>query len=128
VGEDVMPQVSIQVITPTITNLFACSQCERMLDFVDVGQQVHHEAVNQYPKEMKQDAARLADWLSELISRYGDQVDIRIIDAQSMEGIFKSLRYWVRSYPAFIVDGRQKIIGWDQAALDKLLQAQLTGR
>jgi hypothetical protein len=123
-----MPRVSIQVITPAITNLFTCNQCERMLDLARVGQQVHQEALNQYPEDVKRDAARLADWLSELISRYGDQVDIRVIDAQSMEGVFKSLRYWVHSYPAFIVDGREKITGWDQAALDRVLQAQLTGR
>ena len=123
-----MPQVSIQVITPAITNLFTCTHCERLLDLASIGQQVHQEALDQYPKDVKQDAARLADWLFELTCRYGEQVDIRIIDAQSMEGVFKSLRYWVRRYPALIIDGREKIIGWDQAALDKVLQARLTGR
>jgi hypothetical protein len=123
-----MSRVSIQVITPAITNFFTCAHCERMFDVASIGQQVHQEALDQYPKDVRQDAARLADWLFELTCRYGEQIDIRIIDAQSMEGVFKSLRYWVRSYPAFIIDGREKIIGWDQAGLHAVLQARLTGR
>jgi hypothetical protein len=64
----------------------------------------------------------------ELTYRYGDQVHIRVIDTQSLEGLFKSLRYWVRRYPTFIINGREKIVGWDQAALDAALQARLTAR
>ena len=89
---------------------------------------MHQEEIDQYPEDFKQDSARLVNWLVELADRYGDQIHIRVIDPQSPEGLLKSVRYWVRRYPTFIVDGRQKVTGWDQAQLDEVLQARLTGR
>jgi hypothetical protein len=52
---------------------------------------------------------------------------IKLIDPQSFEGFLKSVRYWVRRYPAFIVAGRKKYVGWDKAALDRVLQAHISG-
>jgi hypothetical protein len=102
--------------------------CEQIFDQANIGRQVHQEELDQYPADLKQETVRLADWLSDLAYHYGDQIHIRVIDPQSPEGLFKSLRYWVRKYPAFIVDGREKVTGWDQGALDAILQARLTGR
>lgn len=123
-----MPHVSVQVIAPVLTNFFHCMHCEQLFDQAGVGRQVHQEEVDQYPEDVKQEAARLANWLLDLTFRYGDQIHIRVIDSQSPEGLLKSMRYWVRKYPAFIVGGREKVTGWDQAALDAVLQARLAGR
>ncbi len=123
-----MSHVSVQVIAPVLTNFFHCMHCEQLFEQADIGQQVHREELDQYPEDVKQEAARLADWLFDLAYRYGDQIHIRVIDPQSLEGFFKSLRYWVRKYPTFIVDGREKIVGWDRAALDAALQARLADR
>ncbi len=123
-----MSHVSVEVIAPVLTNFFHCAHCERIFNHVGIGQQVHTEELDQYPQEIRQEATRLANWLSELAHRYGDQIHIRVIDTQSLEGLLKSLRYWVRRYPTFILDGREKIVGWDQAALDAALQARLTAR
>jgi hypothetical protein len=49
-----------------------------------------------------------------------------VIDPQSLAGFFLSLRHWVRKYPTFIVDGREKVVGWDQIALEAVLQARLS--
>jgi len=123
-----MPHVSVQVIAPVLTNFFHCMHCEQLFDQAGVGRQVHQEELDQYPEDVKQEAARLANWLLDLTFRYGDQIHIRVIDSQSPEGLLKSMRYWVRKYPAFIVGGREKVTGWDQAALDAVLQARLAGR
>lgn len=123
-----MSYVSVQVIAPVLTNFFHCMHCERLFDQADIGQQVHQEELDQYPEDVKQEAARLANWLFDLTHRYGDRIHIRVVDPQSPEGLFKSVRYWVRKYPTFIVDGREKVTGWDQAALEAVLQAQLAGR
>jgi len=37
-------------------------------------------------------------------------------------GLWKSLRYWVRKYPTFIVNGKKKHTGWDKDALECVLQ------
>jgi hypothetical protein len=34
-----------------------------------------------------------------------------VVDAASIEGFYKSIKYGVRRYPAVIVDGRARFIG-----------------
>ena len=70
---------------------------------------------------MLEEAERLATWLLELSARYGGQLHIRVVDPQSLEGFFKSMRYWVRRYPTFIIDRRMKYTGWEPAAVEQLL-------
>jgi hypothetical protein len=123
-----MSHVSVQVIAPVLTNFFHCMHCEQVFDQAGIGQQVHQEELDQYPEDIKEEVSRLASLLFDLSCRYGDQIHIRMIDPQSPEGLLKSVRYWARKYPTFIVDGREKVVGWDQAALDAVLQARLAGR
>ena len=74
---------------------------------------------------MLEEAERLATWLQDLSARYGDQIHIRVVDPQSPEGFFKSLRYWVRRYPTFVVNRRIKYTGWEPGVLDRLLEEQV---
>lgn len=120
-----MSQVSVQVIARVLTNFFHCMHCERLFDEAEIGQKVHQQELDQYPADIKQDAARLYDMLYDLINRYGDQIQFRVIDPQSPEGFFKSLRYWVRKYPTFIIDNRVKITGWDRAGLEQAFRKRL---
>ena len=59
--------------------------------------------MREYPTDMLEDHIRLSDWVTELSQRYGQAIEIRVIDPQSGLGLWKSLRYWVREYPTFIV-------------------------
>jgi nucleoside-diphosphate-sugar epimerase len=70
---------------------------------------------------MLEDGRRISDWLQEVAGRYGEQLRIRVMDPQSPEGFYKSLRYWVRRYPTFIINRRTKYTGWDPEALERLL-------
>ena len=108
-----------------LTNFFHCMHCEQFFDQAGIGRPVHQEELDQYPEEVRLEAARLANWLLDLAYRYGNRIQIRVVDSQSPEGLLKSLRYWVRQYPTFIVDGREKVTGWDLAALDAILHARL---
>jgi hypothetical protein len=82
---------------------------------------VHREIRAAYPPETLEEAERLATWLLDLSAKYGEQLHIRVVDPQSLEGFFKSLRYWVRRYPTFIINRRAKYTGWESAALERLL-------
>jgi hypothetical protein len=75
----------------------------------------------QYPPEFLEESHRLLVWLEELGSRYGPRLSIKVIDPQSLPGFLKSLRHWVRRYPTFIINGREKYTGWDRDALEALL-------
>ena len=103
------------------TDYFHCSHCEQIFGAAELGATVRREIRITYPPEMLKDAERLATWLADLSARYGERLHIRIIDPQSMEGFFKSLRYWVRRYPTFIINRRTKYTGWELAALERLL-------
>jgi hypothetical protein len=120
-----MSNISIQVIAHVLTDYYHCLHCEQIFSHAGIGQLVHQEELDQYPEFVKQESARLADWVFDLVHRYGTRIKIRVVDPQSVEGFFKALRYGVRKYPTFIVDGSDKYTGWDQAALDAILEARL---
>lgn len=119
--------ISVEVIAPVLTDLRHCNHCEVIFGQMEVGRQVHREELDEYPEDLKKDFVQLSDWLIELAHRYGDALRIKLIDPQSFEGFLKSVRYWVRRYPAFIVAGRKEYVGWDTAALDRVLQAHIRG-
>lgn len=122
-----MEPISVEVIAPVLTDLRHCAYCEVVFGQTEVGQQVHREELDEYPQGLREDFERLSDWLIELAHCYGDAVRIKLIDPQSLEGFLKSVRYWVRRYPAFIIAGRKEYVGWDKAVLYRVLQAYISG-
>lgn len=78
--------------------------------------------LDEYPPDMKEDLRRLSEWVRELNRLYRHRVAIRIIEAKSIQGLMKALLHRIRTYPAFIVDRKKVLTGWDweglQAALD----------
>lgn len=122
-----MAPISVEVIAPVLTDLRHCSHCEVIFAQTEVGRQVHKEVLDEYPRDLKEDFEQLSAWLIELAHRHGDALRIKVIDPQSIEGFLKSVRYWVRRYPAFIIGGCKEYVGWDKAVLDRVLQARISG-
>lgn len=122
-----MPSISLQVVAPVLTDFFHCMHCEQFFQQAGIGEKVHRAELEQYPEDVIQDAAKLAEWLFDLAQRYGDRFRIQVINPQSLQGFLLSLRHWVRSYPAFIVKDRKAYIGWDRKALDRVLQEYAPG-
>jgi hypothetical protein len=77
--------------------------------------------MDEYPLDLKEEYLKLCDWIRELTRLYKDGLLIKLIDAQSILGFYKSLRHWVRKYPAFIVEGKETYTGWDKKRLEGLL-------
>jgi hypothetical protein len=82
--------------------------------------------MREYPGELIEDHVRLSSIVQELVSRFKNRIVIHVIDPQSALGFYKSLRYWVREYPTFMIDGEQKITGWDQERLEQAIQTRLS--
>jgi len=118
--------VLLEVLAHIPTDFFHCLHCERLFDAADIGAAVRQEMRSTYPPEMLEEAGRLATWLQGLSARHGEQLHVRVVDPQSLEGFFKSLRYWVRRYPTFIINRRTKYTGWEPAALERLLADKIT--
>ena len=117
--------VLLEVLAHIPTDFFHCLHCERLFDAAGMGASVHREIQADYPPEILQDAERLGIWLQDLSARYSERLHIRVVDPQSPEGFFKSVRYWVRRYPAFVINRQIKHTGWETAALDRLLEEQM---
>ncbi len=86
---------------------------------------MHLEEIKQYPQWLIEDYVRVCQWATATGERYQGQVLIRIIDYQSLAGLWRVLRYWIRKYPTFLLDG-QKFVGWEEEpALQEAIQARL---
>jgi len=83
--------------------------------------------LGEYPQDLLEEHQQLSTLVVELINRFREGIIIHVIDPQSLSGIFKSIKYRVRKYPAFIINGKELILGWDRAALDSAIEAGSTG-
>lgn len=122
-----MTPVRLEVIAPIFEGMGICTACELVLSEAGVGEHPAERALDEYPQEWQDDYRRLTDWVYDLAGRYGDGIFIKVIAPQSPEGLFKSLRYRVRTYPTWIVNGTQRIVGWDRPALEAALEKMAEG-
>jgi hypothetical protein len=113
--------ILLEVLAHIPTDFFHCLHCERFVDAVGIGAKVRREGRSSYPPHMLEDAERLAAWLLDVGGRHGERLRVRVVDVQSPEGLWKSVRHCVREYPAFIVNHRTTVTGWDREALERLL-------
>jgi hypothetical protein len=114
--------IHLEVIAPTFQGLGICSSCELVLSEAGMGAHPAERALDEYPQEWSDEIQRLTDWVYDLAERYGERIRIKVMDPQSPEGLAKSLRYRVRRYPTWIVNGRSRVVGWDRQALEAALQ------
>jgi hypothetical protein len=112
-----MRPIRLEVIAPTLQGLGMCTACELIMAEAAMGDHPADRALDEYPQEWQEEYQRLTDWVYDLAHRYGDRIRIKVIDPQSPEGLLKSLRYWVRSYPTWVVDGKTRVVGWDLESL-----------
>lgn len=120
-----MQPLSVQVITYAPTVFRHCQHCEVAFEGMGLGERIHRaEARDALPDDLALEFQQVSDWVHGLIERHGPRIAISVIDAASIEGVWKSLRHGVRRYPTVIVGG-EKRIGSDYASLDALVDDQL---
>ena len=119
--------LDIEVVTHVTGSMDHCGQCQLIFNSVGVGGQVHQDDVASYPEEFVQDWERLSEWVFKLAETFPDRLIIRITDAQSVNGLWKSISKGVHKYPTFIIEGGEKYQGWDGEALNALIRRHLGG-
>jgi hypothetical protein len=120
-----MKAVSIEVVSNFLTTLSHCSRCEVVFRESGLGQEANKGDIDEYPAELKEESLRLSDRLGELKQLYKHRIDIRLTDAQSPRGIYKSLIHRLRQYPAFIIGEKDVYIGWDRERIEDLIDKYL---
>jgi hypothetical protein len=116
--------VELLVYAPTV--FFHCQHCEFVWHETGVAPDYRTEQTDSaIPPELKQEYQRLSDWVIKSAQMYGGRVVFKVIDAASIEGVFKSIRYGVRKYPAMIVGGKEKIVGLEFAKAEETIARRL---
>ena len=120
-----MRPILLEVVTNTLTTYGQCSRCSILFEEAGLKREYRRKEIDEYPKDLKEESEKLSDWVRELKQLYKHRLLIRLIDAQSLLGVYKALRHRVRKYPAFIVDGNETLSGWDKSRLEELLDKHI---
>jgi hypothetical protein len=116
----------IDVIAYAPSAFFHCLHCELIWQESPVRLEDRREQLQtSLPEDLKQVYQQVSDWVHTTAAAYGERLRFRIIDAASLEGLMKSLRYGIRRYPAVIVDGTATTGGTRFEQARALIERQL---
>ena len=104
----------VEIIAYAPTAFYHCMHCE--IAFREMGKSdlVHQEQLNSsLPPDLAQEYRQMSDWVKTIFQQHCDKVVMKVIDAASIEGVYKSIRYGVRHYPAVVVDHRLRFPAGD---------------
>jgi hypothetical protein len=116
-----MKPIQLEIVARVVTFFDHCRRCQILFDQSGLDEKIHQKEMEEYPPDLKEEYLKLSDWIRELTQLYKHRLLIRVIDAQSPLGIYKSLRHRFRTYPAFIVERKEAYTGWDKSQLESLL-------
>jgi hypothetical protein len=105
----------IEIIAYAPTAFYHCTHCEvawRAAEAVGATNRIHEEQLeSSLPEDLIQEYKIVSDWVREMFRVHCDAILLKVIDAASVEGFYKSLKYHARHYPAVIVNGKARFIG-----------------
>jgi hypothetical protein len=115
----------IEIVAYAPTAFYHCTHCEVVWQESGFSQGVHEEQVQSaLPPDLLQDYQAVSDWVHRLMKVYCDQVVVKVLDAASLEGFWKTTRHGLGRYPAVIVGGR-RFAGTDFSAAEAEIARQL---
>lgn len=117
-----MPPIRVDVIAPVPEGWGLCQSCEVLLASARLDQAPSERGLDELPPEWRADFQRLSALIFDLADRYGDQIMIRVYDPRSLQGLVKAVRHRARRYPTFVVAGHDRVVGWNDAAVEAALQ------
>src|SRR5712692_9753165 len=116
----------IEIVAYAPTAFYHCMHCEVVWQETGFSRGIREEqAATALPPEMLEDYQAVSDWVRHLFQVYGDRVLLKVIDAVSLEGMWKSTRYALRRYPAVIVARRDSFVGVDFSAAEAAITRRL---
>ena len=102
-----------------------CKNCRLVFEEVGLRSKFHNQEINQYPDDIKGEVLRLSDWIRDLVQRYPNNVQFKIIDVMTPLGVYKMLRHRIWKLPGFIIGHRKTYSGWDKKTLQALINQNL---
>jgi hypothetical protein len=95
----------VKIITYAPTAFYHCTHCEVAWREMGASNRIHDEQIeSSLPEELTKEYRPVSDWVRQILPLHCDRVIAKVIDAASIEGFYKSLKYNTRRYPAVIVN------------------------
>jgi|SRR3990172_6202540 hypothetical protein len=102
----------VEILAYAPTAFYHCTHCEVAWREMGKSNRVQEEQLeSSLPEDLAREYQAVSDWVKEIFKVYGDQLTVKVIDAASIEGVYKSLRYKTRRFPAIIVDRHARFSG-----------------
>jgi len=115
----------IEIVAYAPTAYYHCTHCEVVWQETGFSQGLHEEQVRSaLPPDLLDDYQAVSAWVRSLLKVHCDQVIVRVIDAASLDGFWKTLWHGLGRYPAVMVGGR-KFIGTDFSGAEAEIAQQL---
>ena len=115
----------VEIVAYAPTAFYHCTHCEIIWKETGFSNGVHEEQVaSALPPDVMQDYQAVSNWVRQLFKVYCDRVRVKVIDATSIEGFWKTLRHGLRRYPAVLV-GPAKFSGANFAAAEAEIARRL---
>lgn len=102
----------VEIIAYAPTAYYHCTHCEVAWREMGATNRIHEEQIeSSLPEDLIHEYQTVSDWVKEMFRTHCDNILLKVIDAASIEGFYKSLKYNARRYPAVIVNGRSRFLG-----------------
>jgi hypothetical protein len=102
----------VEIIAYAPTAYYHCTHCEVAWREMGVDNHIHEEQLqSSLPEDLIREYQTVSDWVKEMFRVHCDVIVLKVIDAASIEGFFKALKYNARRYPAVIVNQKARFLG-----------------
>lgn len=106
--------LQVEIIAYAPTAFYHCAHCEVAWREMGKSNRAQEEQLeSSLPEDLQREYLAVSDWVTEIFRVHCDRLIVKVIDAASVEGVYKSLRYNARRYPAVIVNQQARFIGGD---------------
>lgn len=102
----------VEIIAYAPTAYYHCTHCEVAWREIGATNRIHEEQMeSSLPEELIKEYQTVSDWVQEMFRVHCDAILLKVIDAASIEGFYKSIKYNARRYPAVIVNQKARFLG-----------------
>jgi len=102
----------VEIIAYAPTAFYHCTHCEVAWREMGATNRIHEEQMeSSLPADLIKEYETVSNWVREMFRLHCDNLILKVIDAASVEGFYKSLKYNARRYPAVIVNRKARFLG-----------------
>jgi len=102
----------VEIIAYAPTAYYHCTHCEVAWREMGKTDRVHQEQLeSSLPEDLIREYEIVSNWVREMFKIHCDAILLKVIDAASIEGVYKALKYKARRYPAVIVNRKARFLG-----------------